>query len=49
MHILIYTSNFVYRNRTTFYFFKSYFNGASYDNANQFNLTCWSHIEEIFW
>ena len=41
----VYVSNFVYRNRTTFYFFKVvrmvYF-------ANQFIFICRTHIEEVF-
>ena len=48
MHVHIYTSNLIYRNRTTFYIFKSYLNGAFCDNANQFILTCWTHLEEVF-
>ena len=39
----MYTSNLIYRNRTTFYFFKSYLNGVFCDNANQIILTCWIH------
>ena len=46
-HIHIYTSNFVFRNRTAFYFFnffnKSYLNDVFRDNANKFTLTCWTY------
>ena len=42
----MYTSNLIYRNRTTFYFFKLYLNSVFCDNANQIILTCWTHSEE---
>ena len=47
--IHIYTSNF---DRMAFYFFdffiRSYFIDAVCSNANQFILTCWIHVLEIF-
>ena len=43
MHI--YTSNVIYRNRTAFYFFKSYLNGVLCNNVSQFILTCWTYLE----
>ena len=48
IHVHIYASNLIYRNRATFYFFKSYLNGVFCDNANQFILTCWTHLVEVF-
>ena len=44
----IYTSNFVCRDRTAFFFFnffKSYLNDVFCNNINQFILTCWTHFD----
>ena len=50
MHIHKYTSNFVCRDRTAFYFFnffnKSYLNDVICKNANQLTLTCWTHVRD---
>ena len=50
MHIHKYTSNFVCRDRTAFYFFnffnKSYLNDVICKNANQLILTCWTHVRD---
>ena len=50
MHILIYTSNLFYRDRMAFlqFFSKSYFNDIFCSNVNQFILTYWTHVGEIF-
>ena len=47
-YMYIYISNFVYRNRTEFYFCKSYLNDAFCENVNQLILICWTHLEEGF-